>query len=304
MNDLLSAQRSTVSDGMSVREAVEELTVTLASAGIPDAARIGADVIAALLGVARSWPLVNRDFNLDAGLLMAAREAAQKLTSGAPFAYAVGTAPFRHLTLEVDESVLIPRPETEMLVEAILARMSAEAVADADWGTAADIGTGSGAIALALACEGRFERIIATDVSLDALSVARRNIERNRSRLRAPVELRHGSSISPLGAERVRVLVSNPPYVAFLEGEALPPSVRDWEPPAALLSGADGMAVTAGIVRDGASILEPCGLLVLEVDERRASLVAELVMATGNYIAVGIGFDLTGRERFVFATRA
>lgn len=304
MNDLLSAQRSTVSNGMSVREALEELTVTLASVGIPDAARIAADVIASLLGAPGSWPFANRDFNLDAEILIAARRAARKLTSGAPFAYAVGTAPFRHLTLDVDESVLIPRPETEMLVDEILTQMKAEAIADAGWGTAADIGTGSGAIALALACEGRFERIIATDVSIDALAVARRNIERNRNLLRAPVELRHGSSISPLAAERVRLLVSNPPYVAFSESEALPPSVRDWEPPASLLSGADGMAVTAGIVREGASILEPGGLLALEVDERRASLVAELVMATGNYIAVGVGLDLTGRERFVFATRA
>jgi release factor glutamine methyltransferase len=289
---------------MSVREALEELTVTLASAGIPDAARIAADVITSLLGAPRSWPFANRDFKLDAEILIAARRAARKLTSGAPFAYAVGTAPFRHLTLDVDESVLIPRPETEMLVDEILPRMKAEAIADAGWGTAADIGTGSGAIALALACEGRFERIIATDVSIDALAVARRNIERNRNLLHAPVELRHGSSILPLAGERVRLLVSNPPYVAFSESEALPPSVRDWEPPAALLSGADGMAVTAGIVRDGASILEPGGLLALEVDERRASLVAELVMATGNYIAVGVGLDLTGRERFVFATRA
>jgi release factor glutamine methyltransferase len=104
-------------------------------------------------------------------------------------------------------------------------------------------------------------------------------------------------------SERVELVVSNPPYVAYSEIEALPVSVRDWEPPIALLSGRDGMAVIAAIVTESAPILAPGGLLALEVDERRAGLVAELVMASGNYIGVGVGLDLTGRERFVFASR-
>src|SRR5581483_7272493 len=99
---------------------------------------------------------------------------------GAPFAYAVGRAAFRHLTLDVDPRVLIPRQETEVLVEAVL-----EWVGSADGGVAVDIGTGSGAIALALASEGPFARVIATDVSREALAVARGNVERLAPALRA-----------------------------------------------------------------------------------------------------------------------
>jgi release factor glutamine methyltransferase len=285
-----------------VCEAIDELTHSLRHARLANPRGIASDVIAAVVRVDRSWPALNRDHVLDIETLRAARAAAAKLAMGAPFAYAVGTVGFRHLVLEVDERALIPRPETEVLVEEILGRLGAERQ-EKSWGVAADIGTGSGAIALALATEGRFDRVIGTDSSLDALAVARGNVDRLRDHLRTPVELRAGSLIAPVNSERVRLLVSNPPYVAYSEVEALPRNVRDWEPPTALLSGGNGLAITAAIVQGGASILEPGGMLALEVDERRASLVAELVMASGNYIAVAVGLDLTGRERFVFASR-
>ncbi len=257
------------------------------------------DIIAALLEVPRSWPSMNRDAALDPDTIAAARIAANRLSRGAPFAYAVGTACFRHLNLLVDERVLIPRPETEVLVGEILDRMEPRS----SWGTAMDIGTGSGAIALSLASEGKFSKVIATDASLDALEVARSNADRSRAALRAEVEFRHGSLLTPVADEKVQVVVSNPPYVAFAEAAALPASVRDWEPPLALFSGHDGMKASAGIVRDSAHVLEPGGMLALEVDERRASLVAELMMQNGYYENIGVRLDLAGRERFVFATR-
>jgi release factor glutamine methyltransferase len=288
--------------GSLIIEAIDELASSLRCAGVANPRTAASDVLAALLGVGRSWPVLNRDSVLDIETLGAARVAVGKVAAGAPFAYAVGITGFRHLVLEVDERVLVPRPETEVLVDEILSRLGA-ARRDESWGVAVDIGTGSGAIALALATEGRFDRVIGTDSSLDALAVARRNVERVRDDLRASVELRAGSLTAPVRSERVQLLVSNPPYVAYSEIDALPRNVRDWEPPTALLSGANGMAITAAIVQRSASILEPGGMLALEVDERRASLVAELVMASGNYIEVGVGFDLTGRERFVFASR-
>ena len=257
------------------------------------------DIIAALLEVPRSWPTINRDAALDAETVAAARKARDLLRIGAPFAYAVGTACFRHLNLLVDERVLIPRPETEVLVGEILDRMAPRK----EWGTVIDIGTGSGAIALSLASEGKFPRVIATDASLDALAVARSNAERSRAVLHARIEFRHGSLMAPVKHERAQVVVSNPPYVAYAEAAALPASVRDWEPPVALFSGHDGMSATAGIVRDSARILESGGMLALEVDERRASLVAELMMQQGSYESVGVRLDLAGRERFVIATR-
>jgi release factor glutamine methyltransferase len=226
------------------------------------------------------------------------------IVAGAPFAYAVGRASFRHLTLQVDQRVLIPRPETEVLVEGILRRFTTTMGKATDWGTAIDIGTGSGAIALSLASEGSFSRVVATDSSLDALAVARLNSAALGSAQKCPVEFREGSLLAPVRELKARLLVSNPPYIAFDEIGALPPSVRNWEPPSALLSASMGLAETAAIVHGGASVLESGGMLALEVDERRASLVAEMVMSAGGYIDIGVGLELAGRERFVFASRA
>lgn len=280
-----------------------ELTVTLGSAGLPDPLRLANDVLAALLDVPRLWPTMNRESEIEPSVVRAALEAARRLTAGEPFAYAIGTTQFRHLSLNVDSRVLIPRPETEVLVSEVLERMHSRFKSSESWGTAVDVGTGSGAIALSLASEGRFERVIATDVSLDALDVAKSNAVRTLSGRKCEVEFRRGSLIAPVRDVRATVLVSNPPYIAFSELEALPASVRDWEPPLALLSGHDGMAATQKIVADGSAILVSGGILALEVDERRASLVAELVMRHGEYSDVGVRLDLTGRERFVFASR-
>ena len=277
---------------------VDEITAMLARAGIPEARQEARDIVAAVADMPRFWPSTNREEILETGMAAAARQAARKRGDGAPFAYAVGRAAFRHLTLDVDPRVLIPRQETEVLVEAVL-----EWVGSAAGGVAVDIGTGSGAIALALASEGPFARVIATDVSREALAVARGNVERLAPALRAPVELRHGSLLAPVRDVRARALVANPPYIAYDEAAALPPSVRDWEPPIALFSGGEGMAATAGIIRDAAGVLEPGGVLALEVDSRRASLAAELALADGRYRDVSVTLDLTGRERILLARR-
>src|SRR5688500_12411637 len=142
----------------SVVAVVEELTATLRLGGIADPRRVATDIVAALLDVSRSWPLVNGEASIDAGMTASARRAAALLCRGCPFAYAVGTAQFRHLTLAVDSRVLIPRPETEVLVGEIVDRLHSRFGARS-WGTAIDIGTGSGAIAIALASEGYFDRV-------------------------------------------------------------------------------------------------------------------------------------------------
>lgn len=285
--------------GTSVGDLLVDLAAALEDAGVADGRDEARDMVAALLDVPRFWPPANRDALVDAECRASALAAVSRRAAGAPFAYAVGRAAFRHLTLDVDERVLIPRQETEVLVELVL-----EATASSAGGTVADVGTGSGAIALALATEGRFERVIGTDVSADALAVARRNAAHLAAALRATVDLRHGSLLSPLAGERgLRAVVSNPPYIAYGEALALPPSVRDWEPALALFSGDNGMAATAAIVAGAAPLLAPGGLLAFEVDTRRASLVAELCLADGRYRDVEVRFDLTGRERFVLAYR-
>lgn len=292
-----------LSGDVAVTQVIDELAVNLRFAGIPDPRRVAGDVIAALLNMPRSWPMLNRECVLPAETVRSAQDAAAMLASGAPFAYAVGCAQFRHLNLSVDSRVLIPRPETEVLVGVILDRMRARHGGSGNWGIAIDIGTGSGAIALSLASEGFFERVIATDVSADALDVARANARQSAAAMRSPVEFRCGSLIAPVAGIMATLLVSNPPYISYSEIEALPPTVRDWEPPLALLSAGSGMAATAAIVHDSARVIESGGLLALEVDERRASLAAELVMSSGHYADIVVGLDLAGRERFVFASR-
>ncbi|MDF1505274.1 peptide chain release factor N(5)-glutamine methyltransferase [Roseisolibacter sp. H3M3-2] len=285
----------------SVGALVREVAAALATAHVPEARDEARDLVAALLDQPRFWPSVHRDEPVDAALVGAARAAATKRGRGAPFAYAVGRAAFRHLTLDVDERVLIPRQETEVLVDEVLAYLGGR-----PGGTVVDVGTGSGAIALALACEGRPDRVIATDVSLDALAVAGRNVALLRDALCAPVELRHGSALAPvaaLGAGALRVVVSNPPYIAFGEAAQLPAAVRDWEPPLALYAAREGMALIAQLVREAAPLLAPGGLLAMEVDARRAILAAELAMSDGRYDDVAVRLDLAGRERFVLAVR-
>ena len=291
-------------DGLTARHAPgtigalrRELAALLDAAGVPLPSEEARDVIAALLDVPRFWAVTHARDAAGATLRESALRAVRRRAAGAPFAYAVGRSAFRHLTLDVDERVLIPRQETELLPELVFARL------DGPGGAAVDVGTGSGAIALSLASEGRFDRVIATDVSLDALAVAGANVRQLARALRARVELRHGSALGPVAGERLRAVVSNPPYIAYRELEALPASVRDWEPALALCCGGEGMDLTAQIVRDAAAVLEPGGVLALEVDVRRASLVAELAVTDGRYRDVAVRLDLAGRERFVVATR-
>ena len=278
-----------------VGDVVTAVSSLLGAAEVPEPTREARDIVAALVDMPRFWPSMNGDARLEVDVCIRVWDAARRRASGAPFAYAVGRAAFRHLTLDVDERVLIPRQETEVLVECVLAR--------AQQGVAIDVGTGSGAIALALATEGHFSRVIATDVSRQALEVARANVHRFSHALRAPIELRLGSLLAPLRSERAAVLVSNPPYIAYDEAILLPASVRDWEPPLALLAPRNGMAVIAELIRDGARLLEPGGLLALEVDERRASLAAELALSDGRYRDVCIERDLAGKERILMAVR-
>jgi release factor glutamine methyltransferase len=263
-----------------------------------EALREARELVAALHDMPRHWPTVEQRQVVSEEEWSRALHAAARRARGAPLQYAAGQAAFRHLTLDVDERVLIPRPETERLVDLVL-----DGLRDTPGGILVDVGTGSGAIALALASEGRAEKVVGTDVSLDALAVAQINLARCAPSLRTPVELRAGSLLTAVHERPLRAVVSNPPYISWHERDALPSSVRNWEPAVALFSEADGMAVTARLVREAGAALEAGGLLALEVDVRRASVVAELVATHGAYDRVQVVLDLTGRERFVVARR-
>jgi release factor glutamine methyltransferase len=280
----------------SVGSLVAALSGRLGQARVDDPEREARDIVAALLEVPRFWASVHAQDAVPEGLTERAWRAVSRRARGAPFAYAVGCAAFRTITLEVDERVLIPRPETELLVEIALEETRSG-------GVVIDVGTGSGAVALALAAEGLFDRVVATDVSTDALEVARANAARLAPVLRCPVEFRAGTDLEPASDVSAAAIVSNPPYIAFDEAVSLPGSVRDWEPAVALFAAHDGMAVIRRIVRSAADVLEPAGLLALEVDARRASLAVEAMAADGRYRDISVRLDLAGRERFVVAHR-
>lgn len=295
MTDVLTFPALGTARPARVDELVRALASALSAARVAEATHEARDIVAAIVDMPRFWPSLHGDITVEVDVAGRAWEAVRRRARGAPFAYAVGRAAFRHLTLDVDERVLIPRQETEMLVECILQRTRE--------GVAIDVGTGSGAIALALATEGTFDRVIATDISREALVVARTNVDRLSGALRAPVDLRHGSALGPVRGERVALLASNPPYIAYDKAVALPRTVRDWEPPVALFAARDGMAVISELIHGGAEVLEPGGLLALEVDARRASLAAELAMSDGRYRDVCVEKDLTGRDRILMARR-
>lgn len=212
-----------------------------------------------------------------------------------PLQYILGRAAFRDLDLTVDPRVLIPRPETEELVEAVLDRVKS-------WGREGlrglDVGTGSGAIALALSRDGPFARIVATDVSPAALEVACANV--SAMSLEGRVECRAGDVLGAVEpGERFDVLVSNPPYVSELEFPELQAEVRLWEPREALVAGEDGLDVIRRIVAGAGDVLESGGLVALEVGAGQAHAVAELIEATRGFEPPVILRDLAGVERIV-----
>jgi release factor glutamine methyltransferase len=220
----------------------------------------------------------------------------ERRLTGEPLQYVVGEWGFRHLDLLVDRRVLIPRPETEVLVEHALAEIDR-----IDATRVVDLGTGSGAIALSIASARPGVEVWATDSSADALDVARANLA-GLGRAATRVRLAEGSWFDALPAElagRVDVVVSNPPYVA--EGDDLPRSVADWEPHAALVSGPAGTEALELLLAESASWLAAEGAVVLELAPWQAESMAEQARARG-YDEVRIELDLAGRERVLIAS--
>lgn len=280
-----------------IGDLLDELAVSLGKPGVPPSRSVARDLVAAVLDQPRFWPTAHQDSPVDAPTAARVRDAAERLRRGMPIQYAVGKAAFRHLTLQVDPRVLIPRPETELLVDLVLAAQRGGK------GTVVDVGTGSGAIALALAAEGGFERVIAIDRSPDALDVARANLAAIPEDRRARLDFREGDLLAPLGDERVEVVVSNPPYISPAEARDLPALVHDWEPHLALFADDDGMAAIRALVPQAARALVPGGLLALEVDARRVDLAMAAVAADARFTDVEHRLDLTGRPRMVVARR-
>jgi release factor glutamine methyltransferase len=217
--------------------------------------------------------------------------AVARRQAGEPLAYVTGLAGFRRLTLRVDRRGLIPRPETEGLVELVLTR--------APGGRVADVGTGCGCIALALADEGRYDLVL----GLERSPAARELAAENRRYTGRAIQLLGGDLLESVGDGSLDAVVSNPPYLTEAEYRDLSPSVREWEPKAALASGADGLNATRLVITQALRATRPGGWLALEVDTNRAEMVAGLAAGAG-WSAVPVYMDLFDRARFVLARRS
>jgi release factor glutamine methyltransferase len=246
------------------------------------------------------------------------RRLVERRASGEPLQYVLGRWAFRSLELDVDPRVLIPRPETEQVVEVALAELRAglaDPARTAGPALCADLGTGSGAIALAIATEAPAHLggtdVWATDASAPALEVARCNLARYAAEVAgagARVHLASGSWFNALPrsvAGRVDLVVANPPYVADSEVDDLDPVVRDWEPRTALVAadgrtGVGGMADVEAVVTQAPSWLAAGGLLVVEIAPHQAAAALEVAGQAG-FLHARVDPDLSGRARMLVA---
>jgi release factor glutamine methyltransferase len=265
--------------------AVREIARALAEAGVPSPRVDAEHLVAHVLGRSRT-ELYSCPSDLEANQLLRLRSLVERRREREPLAYILGEWGFRRLTLEVDRRVLVPRPETEVVVERCLALLR-----HLDKPRVLDVGTGSGAIALSLADEHPGVRVTAIDSSAEAIAVADANRER------AGVDGRVRTVQSDLLATvpgAFDLVVSNPPYVAAGELETLEPEVSVWEPQGALLD----LGQTDRIAADARGVLCPGGWLVLECAGGRADRVARLLHEVG-YSSVKKTLDLAGHERVV-----
>jgi release factor glutamine methyltransferase len=263
---------------VTVAEALRLAEERLGAAGV-DTPHVDSELLVAhVLGVPRSQLHVEREREVPDGL----RELVDRRTRREPLAYVLGEWGFRHLTLKTDARALVPRPETEIVVERCLALLAGESAP-----RVLDLGTGSGAIALAIADEHPGARVTAVDSSPDALALARENSET----LDLDIDL-HEAGLEAV-EEGWDLVVSNPPYVAASEWDSLQPEIRDWEPRAALV----GEGLHEEIARRAHTLR-----LVLEVGDDQAETVAESLESLG-YSSVRITSDLTDRGRVVEGSR-
>jgi release factor glutamine methyltransferase len=239
------------------------------------------------LGRDRAWLYAHADDALPAEQAIRFHQLLVRRAAGEPVAYLIGSREFWSLDLVVTSDVLIPRPETELLVELALQK-----IPQAEKVEIADLGTGSGAIALALARERPRARVLATDVNDAALVVARANAQRLAI---GNIEFAQGNWCDALGSHAIDVIVSNPPYIAENDAHLTQGDLR-FEPRAALASGSDGLDAIRAIVGGAPPHLKPGGWLLLEHGFEQGAVVRDL-LARGGFAEVATACDLEGRER-------
>ncbi len=285
---------------MQMRDALREGIARLDAAGAASASFAAELLLMHVAGRDRSWLYAHPED------LLSPQQAAQffalveRRAAGEPTQHLTGTQEFWGLEFEVTSDVLIPRPETEHVVEVALSRLG-EARRNAPL-RIADIGAGSGCIAVALAKELPAAKILATDVSAPALEVALRNAARHGVADRVKfVECNLLDGVAE--PAQFDLIVSNPPYVGTRDRESLPKEVRDHEPDAALFAGEDGLALYPALIAQAAARLAPGGVLVLEIGIGQFEAVSDLLDAARGWTRVSAMPDLAGIIRVISAVR-
>jgi release factor glutamine methyltransferase len=279
-----------------VRARIAEAAGRLAAAGVEDARGEARLLLAAVTGVERSALLAGALPALSAAQDAALEALLRRRERREPIAYILGAKEFWSLSFEVDPAVLIPRPDTETVVEAALAQIGDRAAAL----RILDLGTGSGCLLLALLSELPAAHGLGVDDSPAALAVAMRNAER--LNLAAHAHFRQGQWGDGL-QERFDLIVSNPPYLREAEWDQLQPEIRCFEPKGALLAGPDGLDAYRELAPDCARLLRPDGVCALEIGLGQAGTVSALLARQGLEV-IGRHRDLAGIERCLVARRA
>ncbi len=272
----------------SVRDALDGAITAIAAGGC-ETPRLDAEVLLAhVLGVGRERLLSDRGLCVAGAAVREFQDAVRRrAVEREPVAYIIGTRGFRHLVLSVDRRALIPRPETELLVEVALGLGAGARVLD--------LGTGSGAVALALKQERPDLRVSGSDLSEDALELARANAQR----LELDVPWLHSDLLADVG--EFDAILSNPPYVAESDRSALAPEITRHEPPEALFAGPDGLSTIRALFEQLAEHPQ-VRFLALELGAGQASTVAELIRAAG-FDAIRFERDLARIQRVAVAER-
>jgi release factor glutamine methyltransferase len=295
-------------NAIDVRTALKKAIAQLRAAKVPSEILAAELLLMHALGRDRTWLYTNPEHHLDPGAAEKYFALVARRAAGEPTQYLTGKQEFWGLEFEVTAAVLIPRPETEHIIEVALERLGERGIkinmktgAPSPTLHVADVGTGSGCLAVALAHELPHAEFVATDISPQALDIARRNatLHNVSDRIRfIEANLLEGVSRS------LDLIVSNPPYIARNEAAALPIEVRDHEPHAALFSGPTGVEIYAQLIQQAGALLAHGGILVLELGYDSADAVRKMFQVERRWANISVTNDLAGIPRVIAAERA
>jgi len=282
-------------------DAIAESRRVLGQAGIESAEQEAWWIVQHVLRLSAHHVVIDRDRLLASTELADVKGLIQRRVGREPLQYILGTQEFCGLEFHVNPAVLIPRPETELLVEYVAQRISSEQPA-----TIVDVCTGSGCIAVAIARQRPRARLIATDLSSRSLDVARQNAVRHSVGER--MIWLEGNLLGALAGQRlegqVDIIVSNPPYIAEADWATLQPEVRLFEPRGALIAGPQGTELHERLLREAGRYLSPGGALILEIGAGQARAIRQIVEQISGYRFHRLVYDAAGLERVVIVERA